>query len=52
MGQKRKTEATDLIPRENIESKIFPLRGKRIMLDRDLARLYKVKNMATDSASP
>ncbi|MBI4350242.1 MAG: ORF6N domain-containing protein [Elusimicrobia bacterium] len=32
----------NLIPHEQIESKIFLIRGYRVMLDRDLARLYAV----------
>jgi len=32
-----------LVPQETIESKIFFLRGKRVMLDRDLAVLYDVE---------
>ena len=33
----------DLIPQEIIESRIFILRGKKVMIDWDLARLYEVK---------
>ena len=33
---------TDLIPVENITSKIFMIRGFKVMLDRDLADLYGV----------
>ena len=33
---------TDLIPAENIASKIFMIRGLKVMLDRDLAELYGV----------
>ena len=33
----------DLIPQEVIESKIFILRGKRVMIDWDLAHLYEVE---------
>ncbi|HHT9112202.1 MAG: ORF6N domain-containing protein [Planctomycetes bacterium] len=33
---------TDLLPQESIESKIFSIRGKRVMLDKDLADLYSV----------
>ena len=33
---------TDIIPQESIEGKIFTVRGKRGMLDRDLADLYSV----------
>jgi len=32
-----------LVPQETIESKIFFLRGRRVMLDRDLAVLYGVE---------
>ena len=32
-----------LLPQETIESKIFFLRGKKVMLDRDLAVLYDVE---------
>ena len=34
---------TKLIPQEIIENKIFLLRGKKVMLDRDLAQLYETK---------
>jgi len=34
---------SDLIPQEAIKSKIFVLRGKKVMLDRDLAVLYQVE---------
>ena len=30
-------------PLENMENIIFNIRGKQVMLDRDLARLYGVK---------
>jgi hypothetical protein len=33
----------DLIPQQIIESKILILRGKKVMLDRDLAALYSVE---------
>jgi hypothetical protein len=33
---------SDLIPQETIQSRILVLRGKRVMLDRDLAMLYEV----------
>lgn len=32
-----------IAPAENIESKIFRIRGKRVMLDSDLAKLYGVE---------
>ncbi|MBI4221259.1 MAG: ORF6N domain-containing protein, partial [Planctomycetes bacterium] len=34
---------TSLLPQESIESKIFSIRGKRVMFDRDLAVLYGVE---------
>lgn len=37
---------TDLILAERIESKIFQIRGKKVMLDKDLAFLYEVKPIA------
>ena len=43
MGKKKKPAATGLIPQEAIESKILLIRGKKVMLDRDLAVLYNVK---------
>jgi phage regulator Rha-like protein len=36
----------DLVPQEIIESKIFLIRGKKVMLDRDLASLYGVETKA------
>ena len=38
----KKTKHT-LIPSEIIESKILLVRGKKVMLDRDLAKLYGVE---------
>jgi hypothetical protein len=34
---------SQIIPQETIENKIFLIRGKKVMLDRDLAALYGVK---------
>ena len=42
MAKKKKLAATELIPQKSIESKIFLIRGKKAMLDRDLAQLYGV----------
>ena len=39
---KKKSAGTGLIPQEAIESKILMVRGKKVMLDRDLAELYGV----------
>src|SRR4030042_2478878 len=33
---------SDIIPQESIETKIIFIRGKKVMLDRDLAQLYGV----------
>ena len=34
----------DLLVKDNIESMIYIIRDKQVMLDSDLARLYKCKN--------
>jgi hypothetical protein len=39
----KRPEAMDLVPAERIENKIFLIRGKKIILDRDLAILYGVE---------
>ena len=43
-------EEKDLIPQEIIESKIFLIRGRKVMLDRDLAVLYGVETKALNQA--
>ena len=43
MGKKTKSADTGVIPLEAIESKILLIRGKKVMLDRDLAVLYGVE---------
>jgi len=43
MSKRKKTTVTGLIPQETIESKILPIRGKKVMLDKDLAELYGVE---------
>ncbi len=40
----------NLIPYERIESKIYFFRGKKVMVDRDLAALYGVKTKALNQA--
>ncbi|HET6516335.1 MAG TPA: ORF6N domain-containing protein [Thermodesulfovibrionales bacterium] len=40
----------DIIPREIIEDKILFIRGKKVMLDRDLALLYEVETKALNRA--
>jgi hypothetical protein len=39
-----------LIPSERIIGKIFLLRGKKVMIDRDLANLYEVETRALNQA--
>ena len=39
-----------IIPFERIESRIYLLRGQKVMLDRDLAMLYEVKTQALNQA--
>ena len=41
---------SDLIPIERIESKILLIRGKKVLLDRDLAELFGVKTKAFNQA--
>ena len=38
-----KKQAALAIPKDIILSKIFEIRGQKVMLDRDLAELYDVK---------
>jgi hypothetical protein len=40
----------DLLKEENIASKIFVLRGKRVMLDSDLAEIYNVETKMLNRA--
>src|SRR5512135_2771136 len=46
MGSKRR----ELVPLEGIESKILQMRGRRVMLDRDLAGLYGVETRVLNQA--
>ena len=45
-----KAESASLQPLENIENLIHVIRGKQVMLDRDLARLYGVETKALNQA--
>ena len=45
-GRTKRDNVLGLIPKDRIESKIFIIRGKRVMLDRDLAELYGVRTIA------
>ena len=40
----------NIVPQEIIENKIFLIRGKKVMLDMDLARLYQVGTKALNLA--
>jgi len=44
LGGKGGEKMTKLIAIEKIENKIFQIRGKKVMLDKDLAELYGVPN--------
>ncbi len=39
-----------IVPDENIMSKIYYIRGKKVMFDRDLAKLYEVETKALNRA--
>ena len=39
-----------IVPLENIQSKIYTIRGKQVMLDRDLAALYEVSTKVFNQA--
>ena len=41
----------DLIPQVLVERKIFLIRGRRVMLDRDLAELYGVETRDLNKAA-
>jgi len=41
---------SNLLPSERIISRIFLIRGKKVMLDRDLAELYGVRTMVLNQA--
>lgn len=45
-----KVESTSIQPLENIENLIHVIRGKQVMLDRDLARLYGVETKVLNQA--
>ena len=42
--------SSDFIPQEIIESKIYVFRGKKVMVDRDLATLYGVQTKVLNQA--
>jgi hypothetical protein len=41
---------TEIIPAEVIESRILIIRGKKVMIDRDLAQLYAVETRVLNQA--
>ena len=45
-----KVESASLQPLENIENLIHVIRGKQVMIDRDLARLYGVETRVLNQA--
>ncbi|HOG24056.1 MAG TPA: ORF6N domain-containing protein [Candidatus Omnitrophota bacterium] len=50
MNGETKKMTTKLIPQEIIQSKIFLLRGQKIMFDKDLAKLYGVATKVLNQA--
>lgn len=50
MTKKKKLDTSSLVPPESIEGRILVLRGKKVMLDRDLAELYGVETKALNQA--
>src|SRR3989338_8824197 len=42
--------ANELIPHERIKSRIYIIRGRKVMLDRDLAELYQVETRILNQA--
>jgi len=48
--KKPKTKTTSLIPNERIINRMFFIRGKKVMIDRDLAELYGVETRALNQA--
>jgi hypothetical protein len=47
---KKRTSKEGIIPLEVVQQKIFVLRGRRVMLDRDLADLFGVETRALNQA--
>ena len=41
---------SNIVPKKHIENKIYLLRNKRVMLDRDLAKLYGVPTKSLNLA--
>ncbi len=45
-----KNNKINIVPAERIEAKIFLIRGRKVMMDRDLAELYGVETRALNQA--
>ncbi|MDD5431313.1 MAG: ORF6N domain-containing protein [Candidatus Pacebacteria bacterium] len=45
-----KENKISILPDERIETKIFLIRGRKVMIDRDLAELYGVETRALNQA--
>jgi len=41
----------NIVPLDRIESKIYFIRGKKVMLDKDLANLYQVETKILNQAA-
>ncbi len=50
MSIQLKSKSLNLLLQARIENKIFFIRGKRVMLDRDLAELYEIETRALNQA--
>ena len=40
----------ELLDESNIKNKIYTIRGKQVMLDRDLAKFYQIKTKVLNQA--
>ena len=45
-----KNQQVVVLPQERIETRIYLIRGKKVMIDRDLAELYRVETRALNQA--
>ena len=50
MKNKKKTNEIVLVSQELVESRVLMIRGRKVMLDADLALLYQVKTMVLNQA--
>jgi hypothetical protein len=49
--ERKMKDAKSLVPVELIEKKIYLIRGQKVLLDRDLAELYRVETKVLKQAS-